>query len=259
MDIVVLLRETCRETRSGEQFSPRTSNPIRFHQCRHAAGTYDKASGTGGSNGSTMRFKPESAWGANAGLAVARERLDAIKAKYPGLTYADLWSLAGVVAIQEAGGPLIPWRAGRSDAPHGHCCPPDGRLPDAGKKGDHLRDIFYRMGFNDQEIVALAGAHALGRCHTGALLACSGRCCACRARARSSRAAVLSCRPDSPVPTLFPLDPPRPQTAPATAAPGPARPPPSPTPTSRSCSPRPGPPRRGPGPCSTRTLRRRSL
>jgi cytochrome c peroxidase len=26
--------------------------------------------------------------------------------------------------------------------------------------------IFYRMGFNDQEIVALAGAHALGRCHT---------------------------------------------------------------------------------------------
>ena len=30
----------------------------------------------------------------------------------------------------------------------------------------HLRDIFYRMGFNDQEIVALSGAHALGRCHT---------------------------------------------------------------------------------------------
>ena len=28
-----------------------------------------------------------------------------------------------------------------------------------------IRDIFYRMGFNDQEIVALAGAHALGRCH----------------------------------------------------------------------------------------------
>jgi cytochrome c peroxidase len=30
---------------------------------------------------------------------------------------------------------------------------------------DHLRAIFGRMGFNDQEIVALAGAHALGRCH----------------------------------------------------------------------------------------------
>lgn len=42
----------------------------------------------------------------------------------------------------------------------------DGRLPDASQAQDHLRKIFYRMGFNDQEIVALAGAHALGRCHT---------------------------------------------------------------------------------------------
>jgi cytochrome c peroxidase len=45
-------------------------------------------------------------------------------------------------------------------------CTPDGRLPDASKTQKHLRDIFYRMGFNDQEIVALSGAHALGRCHT---------------------------------------------------------------------------------------------
>jgi cytochrome c peroxidase len=29
-----------------------------------------------------------------------------------------------------------------------------------------LREVFYRMGLNDQEIVALLGAHALGRCHT---------------------------------------------------------------------------------------------
>merc|ERR1711871_703544 len=32
----------------------------------------------------------------------------------------------------------------------------------------HLRDIFNRMGFNDQQIVALSGAHALGRCHEDA-------------------------------------------------------------------------------------------
>jgi cytochrome c peroxidase len=31
-----------------------------------------------------------------------------------------------------------------------------------------LRDIFYRMGFDDKEIVALSGAHALGRCHPDA-------------------------------------------------------------------------------------------
>jgi len=33
---------------------------------------------------------------------------------------------------------------------------------------EHLTSekFFYRQGFNDQEIVALIGAHALGRCHT---------------------------------------------------------------------------------------------
>ena len=36
------------------------------------------------------------------------------------------------------------------------------------KTATHLREIFGRMGFNDQEIVALAGAHALGRCHADA-------------------------------------------------------------------------------------------
>jgi cytochrome c peroxidase len=45
-------------------------------------------------------------------------------------------------------------------------CTPDGRLPDASQGNKHLRAIFNRMGFNDQEIVALSGAHALGRCHT---------------------------------------------------------------------------------------------
>mmetsp|Transcript_24523 Transcript_24523/g.79227 ORF Transcript_24523/g.79227 Transcript_24523/m.79227 type:complete len:162 (+) Transcript_24523:594-1079(+) len=29
----------------------------------------------------------------------------------------------------------------------------------------HIRSVFDRMGFDDQEIVALCGAHTLGRCH----------------------------------------------------------------------------------------------
>lgn len=62
-------------------------------------------------------------------------------------------------------GPTIPWRPGREDRDVSYCTP-DGRLPDGSKGNDHLRGIFYRMGFNDQEIVALSGAHALGRCHT---------------------------------------------------------------------------------------------
>ena len=39
------------------------------------------------------------------------------------------------------------------------------RVPDATKKEDHLREIFGRMGFTDKEIVALSGAHTLGKAH----------------------------------------------------------------------------------------------
>jgi cytochrome c peroxidase len=112
-----------------------------------------------------MRFDPESSHGANSGLKIARTLLEKVKAKYPDLSYGDLWTLAGVAAVQQLGGPDIPWRAGRVDGT-ASVCTPDGRLPDASKKADHIRSVFYRMGFNDQEIVALAGAHALGRCHT---------------------------------------------------------------------------------------------
>ena len=113
-----------------------------------------------------MRFAPECNFGANAGLKVARDVLQKVKDKYPEISYGDLWTLAGVVAIEEMGGPKIKWKPGRVDAPDGTSCPPDGRLPDAAQGAGHLRDIFYRMGFNDQEIVALTGAHSLGRCHS---------------------------------------------------------------------------------------------
>lgn len=85
--------------------------------------------------------------------------------QFPWITYSDLWILAGVCAIQEMQGPTVPYRPGRSDKDVAGCTP-DGRLPDASQGSKHLRDIFGRMGFNDQEIVALSGAHALGRCHT---------------------------------------------------------------------------------------------
>jgi cytochrome c peroxidase len=58
------------------------------------------------------------------------------------------------------GGPCIPWLAGRKDASveeGSKSCTPDGRLPDASKDQSHLREVFGRMGFNDQEIVALSG------------------------------------------------------------------------------------------------------
>lgn len=139
--------------------------PLLVRLAWHAAGTYDVGSGTGGSCGGMMRFEPEKNWGANAGLDKARAFLEPIKQQFPGITYADLWSLAGTVAIEEMGGPKLEWRAGRPDYESGARSPPDGRLPDATKGNSHLRDIFYRMGFNDRDIVALSGAHSMGRCH----------------------------------------------------------------------------------------------
>ncbi|KAI0482267.1 cytochrome c peroxidase [Xylariaceae sp. FL0804] len=139
--------------------------PVLVRLAWHCSGTFDQQTGTGGSNGATMRFAPEGDHGANAGLKHARDFLEPVKAKFPWITYSDLWTLAGVCALQEMQGPTIPWRPGRSDR-DAAACTPDGRLPDGAKGSDHLRGIFYRMGFNDQEIVALSGAHALGRCHT---------------------------------------------------------------------------------------------
>ncbi|KAI9865890.1 MAG: heme peroxidase [Trichoglossum hirsutum] len=139
--------------------------PVLVRLAWHASGTYDKETGTGGSNGATMRFAPEGDHGANAGLKAARDFLDPIKQMNPWISYSDLWTLAGVCAIQEMQGPIIPWRPGRQDRDVA-ACTPDGRLPDASKEQSHIRAIFYRMGFDDREIVALSGAHALGRCHT---------------------------------------------------------------------------------------------
>jgi len=113
-----------------------------------------------------MRFKPEADHGGNAGLGKARDLLEGLKKKYPGVSYADLYTLAGTVAIEALGGPKCKWRPRRSDVPADNFKPtPDGRLPDASQGADHLRHIFYRIGFTDQEIVALSGAHSLGRCH----------------------------------------------------------------------------------------------
>lgn len=91
--------------------------------------------------------------------------------KHVDVSFADLFALAGATAVEVSGGPKIDLRFGRKDAPGPESKTPEGNLPAGGApwpKGaagpaEHLRDIFYRMGFNDQEIVALSGAHTLGR------------------------------------------------------------------------------------------------
>ncbi|XP_031098747.1 probable L-ascorbate peroxidase 6, chloroplastic/mitochondrial isoform X1 [Ipomoea triloba] len=143
-------------------------HPIMVRLGWHDAGTYNKNIEEwpirGGANGS-LRFEIELKHAANAGLVNALKLLQPIKDKYSGVTYADLFQLASATAIEEAGGPKIPMKYGREDVSTPEQCPEEGRLPDAGppSPAGHLRDVFYRMGLNDKEIVALSGAHTLGR------------------------------------------------------------------------------------------------
>ena len=65
-----------------------------------------------------MRYPDEGSHGGNAGLHHARALLEPVKAANPDLTYADLYILAGVVAIDEMGGPEVGFRWGRGDACH---------------------------------------------------------------------------------------------------------------------------------------------
>ena len=52
------------------------------------------------SNYATMRFEPEALHDANAGLDIARDLMEKVKQEFPWISYGDLWTLAGVVAIQ---------------------------------------------------------------------------------------------------------------------------------------------------------------
>ncbi|KAK9820776.1 hypothetical protein WJX74_001733 [Apatococcus lobatus] len=153
--------------------------PIMVRLAWHDAGTFSTENtpdwpNRGGANGS-VRYMEEQAHAANAGLHHALELLRPIAEKYDDVGNADLFQLASAVSIEEAGGPDIKPRFGRRDTYKPECCVPEGRLPDGNagpdgtfpdgtkRPGDHLRKVFYRMGFSDQDIVALSGAHTLGR------------------------------------------------------------------------------------------------
>lgn len=128
----------------------------------HSSGTYDKMTRTGGSGLGTIRFIEELSHGANGGLDKPVKWLEEVKEKHPEVSYADIFTLAGVVAIEAMGGPTIGWRAGRVDSLDPADVTPDGRLPEADsgsppKTAEQLRKVFGRMGFGDREIVALSG------------------------------------------------------------------------------------------------------
>ncbi|MBL8298402.1 MAG: catalase/peroxidase HPI [Rhodanobacteraceae bacterium] len=170
----------------------------------HAAGTYRIHDGRGGGGHGGQRFAPENSWPDNGNLDKARRLLWPIKQKYgQALSWADLFILAGTVAMETMGFKTFGFAGGRPDiwepqddidwgpetewlgdkryrgdrelaAPLGavqmgliYVNPqgPNGN-PDPVASARDIRETFGRMAMNDEETVALvAGGHTFGKAH----------------------------------------------------------------------------------------------
>jgi catalase-peroxidase len=169
----------------------------------HSAGTYRIADGRGGAGGGQQRFAPLNSWPDNANLDKARRLLWPIKQKYGRkISWADLYILAGNVALESMGFKTFGFAGGRADQwepeelywgpeatwlgderysgerelanPLGavqmgliYVNPegPNGK-PDPVAAAKDIRETFARMAMNDEETVALiAGGHSFGKTH----------------------------------------------------------------------------------------------
>ncbi|WP_425230484.1 catalase/peroxidase HPI [Sphingomonas sp.] len=180
--------------------------PFFIRMAWHSAGTYRTGDGRGGSSSGSQRFAPLNSWPDNGNLDKARRLLWPIKQKYgAALSWADLFILAGNVAIESMGGPVFGFSGGREDVfeaerdiywgteeewlgqtrideeagmaleeplaaiQHGliYVNPegPGGK-PDTKGSARDLRETFSRMAMNDEETAALtAGGHTFGKAH----------------------------------------------------------------------------------------------
>jgi catalase-peroxidase len=169
----------------------------------HSAGTYRVADGRGGAGGGQQRFAPLNSWPDNANLDKARRLLWPIKQKYGRkISWADLFVLAGNVALESMGFKTFGFGGGRVDTwePEELYWGPEGTWlgderysgerqlqnplgavqmgliyvnpegpngnPDPIAAARDIRETFGRMAMNDEETVALiAGGHTFGKTH----------------------------------------------------------------------------------------------
>jgi len=133
--------------------------PLMLRLAFHDAGSWNSKTKTGGADGS-IRFPEELARDENKGLQVAIDLLKPIKEQFPDVSWADLIALGGALSVARVGGPEIFIPMGRKDADK-PC--PTGLIPNRETSEADVKGRFADMGFTLKEMVALTGAHTIGR------------------------------------------------------------------------------------------------